>query len=51
MLEGHLIAIRATDSMLAEVHFGPILLGWLDLPSAFFHPVRNIPRGWRNRKL
>lgn len=51
MLEGHLIAIRETDSMLAEVHFGPILLGWLDLPSASFHPVRNIPRGWRQHKL
>lgn len=51
MLEGHLIAIRELDNFLAEVHFGPILLGWIDIPSYTFHPVKNLPRGWRNHKL
>lgn len=51
MLEGHLIAIREADSMLAAVDSRPILLGWLDLAAASLLSVPNIPRGWHNHTL
>jgi transposase InsO family protein len=44
LLEGQDVALRALDDDLFEVLFGPLLLGWLDAPSATFTPNRPPPR-------
>lgn len=47
LLEGQDVALRPLDDELYEVHFGPLLLGWLDSPSATFTPNRPPPRRQR----
>ena len=44
LLEGQDVALRPLDDGLYEIFFGPLLLGWLDEPSATFTPQRNPPR-------
>lgn len=44
LLENEDVALRPIDDGLFEVFFGPLLLGWLDEPSATFTPHRNPPR-------
>lgn len=47
LLEGQSIALRPIEEGFFEVHFGPLLLGWLDAPSATFTPDRPPPRSRR----
>ena len=44
LLEGEDVALREVDDTLVEVHFGPLLLGWMDVPSATFTPIKAPPR-------
>lgn len=47
LLEEQDVALRPVDDGLHEVFFGPLLLGWMDEPSATFTPLRNPPRAQR----
>jgi transposase InsO family protein len=47
-LEDQDVALRPLDDGLFELHFGPLLLGWLDEPSATFTPVSSPPRALRH---
>jgi len=47
LLEDQDVALRPLDDGLFEVFFGPLLLGWLDEPSATFTPQHNQPRAQR----
>jgi transposase InsO family protein len=49
LLENQDVALRELEDGLLEVHFGPLLLGWLDEPSATFSPNRTPPRRLRRR--
>jgi putative transposase len=40
VLEGQDVALREVDDGLYEIFFGPLLLGWIDEPSATFTPYR-----------
>jgi putative transposase len=44
LLEGEDVALREVHSDMLEVHFGPLLLGWIDVPSATFAPIQAPPR-------
>lgn len=44
LLEGEDVALREVDCDMLEVHFGPLLLGWIDVPSATFTPIQPPPR-------
>ena len=51
LLENEDVALRGVEDGFYEVFFGPVLLGWLDEPSATFTPFRNPPRSLRNPTL
>lgn len=44
LLENESVALRPIEDGLFEVFFGPLLLGWLDEPSATFTAVKALPR-------
>jgi transposase InsO family protein len=44
LLENEDVALRPIDDGLYEVFFGPLLLGWMDEPSATFKPCKSPPR-------
>lgn len=44
LLEGEDVALRPLDDGLFELFFGPLLLGWIDSPSATFTPSAPSPR-------
>lgn len=44
LLENESVALRPLEDGLFEAFFGPVLLGWLDEPSATFTPRRSPPR-------
>jgi hypothetical protein len=47
LLENEDVALRPVDDGLYEVFFGPLLLGWMDEPSATFQPCKSPPRSAR----
>ena len=47
LLDGEDVALRPLDDGLHEVHFGPLMLGWLEERSATFSPNRPPPRRQR----
>lgn len=44
LLEDQDVALRPLGDGLQEIFFGPLLLGWMDEPSATFTPCRTPPR-------
>jgi transposase InsO family protein len=50
LLENQLVALRQVEEGFFEIFFGPLLLGWMDEPSATFWPVKPRPRSARRKR-